>query len=51
MCGIAGKVFYDHGWSVAESDLYAIAYCLMHQESNGGEILFNDCRLIISKSQ
>lgn len=51
MRGITGKIYHDRERSVAESDLYAIAYCLMHQESNGGGILFNDCRLIISESR
>lgn len=48
MCGIAGKVYYDRQRPVAESDLHAIAYRLIHQESNREGTLLNDCRLIIS---
>ncbi|MCH8304906.1 MAG: asparagine synthase (glutamine-hydrolyzing) [Candidatus Marinimicrobia bacterium] len=42
MCGIAGKIYYDRQRSVAESDLHAMADCLIHRGPDGEGILLNN---------
>jgi len=42
MCGIAGKVYYDRQRPVAESDLHAMADCLLHRGPDGEGILLKN---------
>lgn len=42
MCGIAGKVYYDRQRRVTESDLHAMADCLIHRGPDGEGILLSN---------